>query len=67
MTTRELAKHIFKVVSEHNNDKLKSDSDDLQVVNYISHLMELHFEPDNHLGSKGFQSISEVKRESYGC
>ena len=66
MTNRDLAKHIFNVVQESIQEQ-KSDIDNTQLINYISHLMELHFEPDNHLGSKGFQSISEVKRESYGC
>jgi hypothetical protein len=62
MTTRELAKHIYlysiNCKSDKNNSSEWCDHDDNQVINYISHLMELHFDPQQHLGSMGFESIS---------
>jgi hypothetical protein len=32
--------------------------DENNEINYISNLMILHFEPDSHPGSKGFESTS---------
>jgi len=73
MTTRELAKHIYyysqKCKQEKESNQIWNEFDDNQIINYISHLMELHFEPQNHLGSKGFVSIdrSKDKRSEFGC
>lgn len=71
MTTRELAKHIYNYVKTCKNDKPKghvwTEQDDNQSINYISHLIELHFEPQTHLGSKGFVSTSPDKRSEFGC
>jgi hypothetical protein len=62
MSTRELAKHIYFYSLNCKNDKNDPSNwdskDDNQSINYISHLMELHFEPENHLGSKGFINTS---------
>jgi hypothetical protein len=73
MTTRELAKHIYHYSQNCKSEKAdKSEwdnQDDIQAINYISHLMELHFEPENHLGSKGFMNIatSSENRLNFGC
>jgi hypothetical protein len=71
MTTRELAKHIYNYAQTCKNDKPKghdwTENDDNQSINYISHLIELHFEPQTHLGSKGFLSTSSDKRSEFGC
>jgi len=60
ITTRQLATHIYKYVKDISEKKsLDPDSvDENNEINYISNLMVLHFEPDDHLGSKGFESIS---------
>ena len=60
MTTRELSKHIYEYVQNVSEKKRKDPNytDDTNEINYISNLMVLHFEPDDHLGSKGFESIS---------
>lgn len=61
MTNTELARHIYfyskNCESEKTSDLPWCDLDDKQAINYIANLMELHFEPQNHLGSKGFKSI----------
>ena len=71
MTTRELAKHIYfysqNCKSEKRGDSPWNLQDDNQTINYMSHLIELHFEPENHLGSKGFLNIGEDKRSEFGC
>jgi hypothetical protein len=71
MTTRELARHIYlysqNCKSEKSDSSEWTEQDDIQVINYISHLMELHFDPDNHLGSKGFQPTSMENRLNFGC
>ena len=63
MSNTELAKHIYfysqNCKNEKKSDSLWDDLDDKQVINYIANLMELHFEPQNHLGSKGFISTSK--------
>ena len=41
--------------------------DDTQVINYISHLIEMNYDSSGHLGSKGFESISKDIREGFGC
>jgi hypothetical protein len=66
LSNRELASHIFKQVKDHVLSK-KNESDDSNIINYIGHLIDLHNEPDNHLGSKGFVSISKDIREGFGC
>jgi hypothetical protein len=69
MTTRDLAKHIYNFVIENEN-KMEKESfipNNNDVINYISHLMELHFDPESHLGSKGFVSTSSVGRTEFGC
>jgi len=60
ITTRQLADHIYKYVQKISEKKmLDPDSvDENNEINYISNLMVLHFEPDSHLGSKGFESTS---------
>ena len=70
MTTRDLAKHIYNFVIENEN-KLKKEkfiprANNNDGINYISHLMELHFDPESHLGSKGFLSTSSVERSEFG-
>jgi hypothetical protein len=71
MTNKELAKHIYFYSQNCKNEKSNSEEwdehDDDQSINYISHLMELHFDSDNHLGSRGFQSISSESHVSFGC
>lgn len=76
MTNTELAKHIYFYSQNCKNEKKAgeywTDLDDRQVINYIANLMELHFEPQNHLGSKGFESIpSSLKTNNnipnFGC
>lgn len=71
MTNTELAKHIYNYSQNCKSEKPVgyswSEYDDKQVINYIANLMELHFEPHNHLGSKGFISISKDKRSEFGC
>ena len=64
MSNREFAKHIYEYVINSQNDSDKNDND---IVNYIGHLMDLHYEFDNHLGSKGFESISKDTRTEFGC
>jgi len=62
MTNTELAKHIYQYSqnckSELPQCQTWSEHDDRIAINYIANLMELHFEPQNHLGSKGFEKIS---------
>ena len=69
-TTRQLAKHIYEYV-QTVSEKKKIDTDsvnDVNEINYISHLITLHFEPDNHLGSKGFVSLpSDIQNRNFGC
>jgi hypothetical protein len=68
MTTRELSKHIYEYV-QTVSEKKRIDTDsvnDINEINYISHLMTLHFEPDNHLGSKGFESTN-LENRNFGC
>ena len=77
MSNTELAKHIYfysqNCKNEKKLDSLWDDLDDKQVINYIANLMELHFEPQNHLGSKGFISTSKkndivIKNSpNFGC
>jgi hypothetical protein len=77
MSNTELAKHIYfysqNCKNEKQSDSLWDDLDDKQVINYIANLMELHFEPQNHLGSKGFISTSKKKdiviknSPNFGC
>lgn len=74
MSTTELAKHIYFYAQNCKSDKISNqewnEQDDRQVINYIANLMELHFEPSNHLGSKGFSSISKLDindRLDFGC
>ena len=74
MTNTEFAKHIYShCLSVFESKKFVSDwdeKDDRQVINYIANLMELHFEPDTHLGSKGFLSISKMQLNNdpnFGC
>ena len=66
LSNRELASHIFKHVKDHVLSK-KDESADLNIINYIGHLIDLHNEPENHLGSKGFLSISKDIHEGFGC
>jgi len=68
ITTKELATHIYNYV-QSISEKKKTDPNsvyDNNEINYISHLMTLHFEPDNHLGSKGFEPIS-IENRNFGC
>jgi hypothetical protein len=62
MTNTELARHIYfysqSCKSELPSGQIWSEHDDRMAINYIANLMELHFEPQNHLGSKGFESVS---------
>ena len=72
LTNRELATHIYQRVLEIANKKKELDNDinDINEISYIQHLIELHFESEEHLGSKGFISISnsvEDKRTGFGC
>lgn len=71
MTTKELAKHIYfysqNCRAEKQGGEEWNEHDDNQIINYISNLIELHFVPENHLGSKGFLNISEDKRSEFGC
>ena len=67
-TTRQLAKHIYEYV-QTVSEKKKIDTDsvnDVNEINYISHLITLHFEPDNHLGSKGFHP-THIENRNFGC
>lgn len=76
MTNTELARHIY-FYSQNCKDEKKDgevwcSADDTQVINYIANLMELHFEPQNHLGSKGFESVPTRNNNSlnspiFGC
>ena len=59
MSTRELSKHIFNKIEKYITNPNRDHNCDLEEVRYIQHLMELHFEPDNHIGGLGFESISE--------
>jgi hypothetical protein len=68
VTTRQLAKHIYEYV-QIVSDKKKIDPDsvsDINEINYISNLMTLHFEPDDHLGSKGFYP-THIENRNFGC
>lgn len=71
MTNRELAKHIYfysqNCKSEKTNTEVWNEHDDQQAINYIAHLIELNLEPDNHLGSKGFQPFDTDYHISFGC
>jgi hypothetical protein len=72
ITTRELATHIYNRIIEVAEKKKNSNCESISDVNeisYIQNLIELHYEPDNHLGSKGFISISKDQdtRTEYGC
>jgi hypothetical protein len=76
MTNTELARHIYfysqNCKSELPSEQIWTDHDDRMAVNYIANLMELHFEPKNHLGSKGFESISKRNNSNenspiFGC
>lgn len=71
MTNTELAKHIYfysqNCKNENPNGHIWTEQDDKLAINYIANLMELHFEPHNHLGSKGFMSIDVEKRSEFGC
>lgn len=64
MSNREFAKHIYDYVINSQNNPDLSPSD---TINYIGHLMDLHYENDNHLGSKGFESTSKIFRTEFGC
>jgi hypothetical protein len=66
LSNRELANHIFNRVKEYVLSE-NNGNDDVNIINYIGHLIELNSEPDNHLGSKGFVSISKDIREGFGC
>ena len=68
ITTRQLAAHIYKYVQDISEKKmLDPDSvDENNEINYISNLMVLHFEPDSHLGSKGFES-TEIENRNFDC
>lgn len=70
ITNRELAKHIYNyILKSHGistDDPMMMDSE-RDIINYVSHLMELHFDMDNHLGSKGFEKISKDIRSEFGC
>lgn len=68
ITTKQLADHIYKYVQNISEKKmLNPDSvDDNNEINYISNLMVLHFEPDTHLGSKGFESTN-IENRNFGC
>lgn len=71
ISNRELATHIYNRVLEVANKKRENPNDvnDVNEISYIQHLIELHFEPDEHLGSKGFMSISKKDdvRTEFGC
>ena len=72
ITTRELATHIYNRISEiaiKKENGTWDPSNEQNEISYIQNLMELHFEPDDHLGSKGFISISKIDdtRTEYGC
>jgi hypothetical protein len=69
ITTRELATHIYNRIIEVAAKKSQNSEsiNDVNEISYIQSLIELHFEPDNHLGSKGFISISKDSRTEYGC
>jgi hypothetical protein len=72
MSNREFAKHIYEYVIQ-SQERMLSDSNNYRIesetISYIGHLMDLHYEPENHLGSKGFYSISKDKdiRQGFGC
>jgi hypothetical protein len=63
MTTRELAKYIYEYSVKTEKE---GNFDEIDTINYLSHLMQLHFEPDSHLGSKGFESTN-VENRGWGC
>ncbi len=71
MSTREIATHIYNRVSELAEQKRINPNsvDDQSEISYLLHLIQLHFESDYNLGSKGFESISakDDKRDSFGC
>lgn len=72
ITTRELATHIYNRVleiSEKKKNDIQGEINDTNEILYIQNLIELYIEPDNHLGSKGFVSISKENdtRLGYGC
>ena len=68
MTTRELATHIYNHIQKIVDKKINNDPtvDDKEQILYLENLMITHFEIDNHLGSKGFVSISK-ESNNYGC
>lgn len=68
ITTKQLAAHIYTYVQNISEKKmLNPDSvDDNNEINYISNLMVLHFEPDSHLGSKGFEATN-IENRNFGC
>lgn len=71
MSTNELSKHIYNYCLNRKNNKHKdyvwNENDDLEVINYISNLIELHFDPQSTLGSKGFLSTTKDIRSEFGC
>jgi hypothetical protein len=71
MSNTELAKHIYFYSQSCKNElppgHIWTEKDDRTAINYIANLIELHFEPQNHLGSKGFLSISKDIRSEFGC
>jgi hypothetical protein len=72
ITNRELATHIYERVLEIAQKKIENPHNyisDHNEISYIQHLIELHFEIDNHLGSKGFMYIHKNNdtRTEYGC
>ena len=72
LTNRELATHIYERVLKIATKKTEPNNDinDTNEISYIQHLIELHFDSEEHLGSKGFMSISQNiddKRIGFGC
>jgi hypothetical protein len=72
ISNRELAKHIYRhIISTHGldpNDPIMIDIE-RDTINYVSNLIQLNNEPENHLGSKGFIPISREQdyRDNFGC
>lgn len=71
MSNRDLAKHIYKYVLESQERlRLAPHLDvETETINYIGNLMDLHYEPESNLGSRGFLSITKEKdfRQNFGC
>jgi hypothetical protein len=70
ITTRELSTHIYNKILDIAEKKSQNiEINDSNEIGYIQNLIELHFEPDGHLGSKGFVSISKIdgNKTEYGC